>query len=100
MARLPVDVKLARMLAAACAHGCLRETTVIAAFLGIPDPRERPAQARQAADTAHAQFNDGKSEFTSIYALWLAYREAHDALTQSKLRAWCEKPYLDRKSVG
>jgi ATP-dependent helicase HrpA len=94
MARLPVDVKLARMLAAACEHGCLRETTVIAAFLGIPDPRERPPQARQAADTAHAQFNDGKSEFTSIYALWLAYREAHEALTQSKLRAWCEKHFL------
>ncbi|PKM08732.1 MAG: ATP-dependent RNA helicase HrpA [Gammaproteobacteria bacterium HGW-Gammaproteobacteria-4] len=94
MARLPVDVKLARMLAAACEHGCLRETTVIAAFLGIADPRERPAQARQAADTAHAQFNDGKSEFTSIYALWLAYREAHEALTQSALRNWCEKHFL------
>src|SRR5690606_16411243 len=35
MARLPVDVKLARMLVAAQAHGCLREMLVIAAFLGI-----------------------------------------------------------------
>ena len=46
MARLPVDVKLARMLVAASGHGCLREVMVIAAFLGIQDPRERPADAR------------------------------------------------------
>jgi ATP-dependent helicase HrpA len=26
----------------------------IAAFLGIQDPRERPPEQRQAADTAHA----------------------------------------------
>ena len=94
MARLPVDVKLARMLVAASDQRCLREMMVIAAFLGIADPRERPAAARPAADAAHALFNDGKSEFTSIYALWLAYREAHEALTQAKLRAWCEHHFL------
>ena len=32
---LPVDVKLARMLVAANAHGCLREMIAIASFLGI-----------------------------------------------------------------
>lgn len=94
MARLPVDVKLARMLVAASEQRCLHEMTVIAAFLGIADPRERPAAARPAADAAHALFNDGKSEFTSIYALWQAYREAHEALTQSKLRAWCDSHFL------
>src|SRR5690606_28759255 len=46
MARLPVDVKLARMLVAAQQQGCLREMLVIAAFLGIQDPRERPPEAR------------------------------------------------------
>ncbi|HWS79248.1 MAG TPA: ATP-dependent RNA helicase HrpA, partial [Thermomonas sp.] len=52
MAKLPVDVKLARMLVAANAHGVLREMVVIASFLGIQDPRERPADARGAADAA------------------------------------------------
>jgi ATP-dependent helicase HrpA len=42
MARLPVDVKLARMLIAANDRGCLREMLAITAFLGIQDPRERP----------------------------------------------------------
>jgi ATP-dependent RNA helicase HrpA len=94
MARLPVDVKLARMLVAANTHGCLREMLTIAAFLGIQDPRERPADQRAAADNAHAEFADAKSEFVGIVKLWDAYQAAHEELTQSKLRAWCEKHFL------
>ncbi len=94
MARLPVDVKLARMLVAANAHGCLREMLTIAAFLGIQDPRERPADQRAAADNAHAEFADPRSEFVGILKLWDAYHAAHEELTQSKLRAWCEKHFV------
>jgi len=94
MSRLPVDVKLARMLVAANEHGVLREMLVIASFLGIQDPRERPADQRGAADTAHAQFADPKSEFVGIVKLWNAYNAAHEELTQSKLRGWCEKNFL------
>ena len=94
MARLPVDVKLARMLVAAQAAGCLRPMLVIASFLGIQDPRERPADARGAADTAHAQFADARSEFVGVLRLWDAYRQAHEDLTQSKLRDWCGRHFL------
>ena len=94
MARLPVDVKLARMLVAANTHGCLREMLSIAAFLGIQDPRERPADQRAAADNAHALFADPRSEFVGILKLWDAYQDAHQELTQSKLRAWCDKHFL------
>ncbi|HEY5972478.1 MAG TPA: ATP-dependent RNA helicase HrpA, partial [Pseudoxanthomonas sp.] len=94
MSRLPVDVKLARMLVAAHANASLREMTVIASFLGIQDPRERPPEAREAADNAHAKFADPKSEFIGILKLWQAYRDAHEELTQSKLRDWCGRHYL------
>jgi len=94
MARLPVDVKLARMLIAAQRHGCLHEMVAIASFLGIQDPRERPADQRAAADNAHALFADPKSEFVGILKLWEAYRQAHEDLTQSQLRKWCEKHFL------
>ncbi|MFK3646915.1 ATP-dependent RNA helicase HrpA [Lysobacter enzymogenes] len=94
MARLPVDVKLARMLVAANQHGCLREMVAIAAFLGIQDPRERPSDQRAAADNAHALFADPRSEFVGILKLWDAYQHAHQELTQSKLRSWCEKHFL------
>ncbi|WP_081047418.1 ATP-dependent RNA helicase HrpA, partial [Xanthomonas translucens] len=94
MARLPVDVKLARMLVAAQQHGCLRPMLVIAAFLGIQDPRERPPEAREAADNAHAKFADARSEFVGILRLWDGYRQAHEELTQSKLRDWCGRHFL------
>ncbi|MBP3974896.1 ATP-dependent RNA helicase HrpA [Pseudoxanthomonas spadix] len=94
MARLPVDVKLARMLVAAQAHGCLRPMLVIAAFLGVQDPRERPPEARAAADNAHARFADARSEFVGILRLWDGYRVAHEELTQSRLRDWCQRHFL------
>lgn len=94
MAKLPVDVKLARMLVAAQAHGVLREVLVIASFLGVQDPRERPTDARAAADAAHAQFADSRSEFIGILKLWQAYRSAHEASTQSQLRKWADKHFL------
>src|SRR5690606_31633771 len=94
MARLPVDVKLSRMLVAAQAHGCLRAMLPIAAFLGVQDPRERPPEARAAADNAHAQFADARSEFVGILRLWQAYDQAHGQLTQSKLREWCGKRFV------
>ena len=94
MAKLPVDVKLSRMLVAAQAHGVLREMLVIASFLGVQDPRERPADARAAADAAHAQFADPKSEFIGILNLWEAYRAAHEASSQSQLRKWADRHFL------
>lgn len=94
MARLPVDVKLARMLVAADALGCLPQVLVIASFLGIQDPRERPPDARAAADAAHAEFADPRSEFLGILKLWEAYRAAHEELTQSQLRKWAQKHFL------
>jgi len=94
MSRLPVDVKLARMLVAAHELGVLREVAIIAAFLGIQDPRERPPEERNAADAAHAVFADPASEFAGVLNLWKAYHEAHEELTQSKLRNWCEKNFL------
>jgi ATP-dependent helicase HrpA len=94
MAKWPVDVKLARMLIAANRHHCLREMMIITAFLSIQDPRERPADAKEAADRAHAEFSDNQSEFISILKLWDAYKSAHEDFTQSKLRDWCDRHFL------
>src|SRR5690606_21276447 len=94
MARLPVDVKLARMLSAAQRHGCLHEMLTIASFLGIQDPRERPADQRAAADNAHALFADQKSEVVGILKLWAGYGDAAEELTRSQLRKWCENHFL------
>ncbi len=94
LARLPIDVKLARMLLEAEKLGALREMIAVAAFLSTQDPRERPAEARAAADAAHAEFADSKSDFVAVLNLWNAYATAHEELTQSRLRDWCEARFL------
>ena len=50
LARLPVDPRIGRMILEADRNGCAREVLIIAAALSIQDPRERPADAQQAAD--------------------------------------------------
>lgn len=94
MSKLPIDVALSRMLIEAKRLRSLRELLVLAAFLSIQDPRERPADARQAADQAHAPFVDPKSDFVSVLNLWHAHSLAHEEFTQSKLRDWCKDRFL------
>ncbi|QAU25246.1 ATP-dependent RNA helicase HrpA [Dyella sp. M7H15-1] len=94
LARLPIDVQLARMLVEAEKLGSLRELLVIVSFLSIQDPRERPADARQQADQAHAAFADPKSDLVGVLNLWREYDHAHEELTQSKLRDWCSRHFL------
>ncbi|HEX3894728.1 MAG TPA: ATP-dependent RNA helicase HrpA [Rudaea sp.] len=94
MSKLPIDVALSRMLIEAKRLNATRELLVLTAFLSIQDPRERPADARQAADQAHAPFVDPKSDFVSVLNLWHAHSLAHEELTQSKLRDWCSARFL------
>src|SRR5690606_18281453 len=86
LARLPVDPRIARMILAARQHDCLHEILIIAAALSVQDPRDRPMQAQEAADAAHAKFADERSEFLSYLKLWTWYGEqvAHKA-SQRKL---------------
>ena len=94
LAKLPIDVQLARMLVEADQLGALRELLTVVSFLSIQDPRERPADARQQADAAHAAFADPKSDFVGVLNLWREYHTAHEELTQSKLRDWCSRHFL------
>ncbi|KLD64658.1 ATP-dependent RNA helicase HrpA [Dyella japonica] len=94
VAKLPIDVQLARMLVEAQQLHSLREVLAIVSFLSIQDPRERPADARQQADAAHAAFADPKSDFVGVLNLWRDYGKAHEDLTQSKLRDWCTRHFL------
>jgi ATP-dependent helicase HrpA len=56
LAVIPVDPRMGRMLLAAERQGCLREMLVIVSGLSIQDPRERPAEHRDAADALHRRF--------------------------------------------
>jgi ATP-dependent helicase HrpA len=70
LSRFPIDPKIGRMLVAARQQACLAEMLVIAAFLSVQDPRDRPEAQAGLADQAHRKYADPKSEFMSILKLW------------------------------
>jgi len=93
MAGLPVDPRLARVLLEAARTGCLAEALVIAAFLSIQDPRERPPEQADAASVRHAAFADERSDFIAVLNLWRAARE-QAAGGNRPLRRWCKENFL------
>ena len=95
LADIPVDPRLARMILAAEDNGCVHEVMVIAAALSIQDPRERPADRQQAADTAHARFADKDSDFQAYLNLWNHLVEQQKALSSSQFRKLCRTEFLN-----
>ena len=94
MARLPVDPRLARMLVEAHTLGCLDHVLVIASALSLPDVRERPADCREAADTAHRRFVADKSEFLGHLMLWKYLNDQRKELSGNQFRRMCEREFL------
>ena len=95
MARLPVDPRIARMIIEADSQGCAREVLVIAAALSIQDPRERPADNQQAADTAHRRFAQPESDFLTFLALWDYLTDRQRELSGSAFRRMCRAEFLN-----
>ncbi|MBI5460656.1 MAG: ATP-dependent RNA helicase HrpA [Gammaproteobacteria bacterium] len=94
LARLPVDVRIGRMVLAGRDEHCLREVLVIASALSVPDPRERPMDKQQAADEKHKQFADEQSDFLGFVKLWDFYHEQARHLSQAKLRKLCQTHFI------
>ncbi|MEA2124690.1 MAG: ATP-dependent helicase HrpA, partial [Solirubrobacteraceae bacterium] len=94
LARLPVDPRFGRMILEADRRGCASEVCVIAAALAIQDPRERPSDARDRADTAHARFAVEDSDFLAYLNLWRYVREQRRALSGNQFRKRLKAEHL------
>jgi ATP-dependent helicase HrpA len=94
LADLPVDPRIGRMIIEAGRNGCLRETLIIASALSMQDVRERPADAREAADAQHARFAEPGSDFLAYLHLWDYLRAQQRELSSSAFRRMCRREYL------
>ena len=94
LARLPLDPRLGRMILEAGRQGCVSEVLIITAALSIQDPRERPAEAREAADAMHARFAEPGSDFLALLTLWDYLRDRQRELSGSAFRRLCRREYL------
>ncbi len=94
MARLPIDPRLARMLLEAAKQNATSELLVIASGLALQDPRERPLDFRAAADAAHRQFVDKRSDYLGYFNLWNWHETSRQELTSAALKRACRERFL------
>ena len=87
LSRLPLDPRVGRMILEARERGAVAEVLIIASALSVQDVRDRPMEAQQQADQAHAKFDDEKSEFTGYLRLWKWLMDARGGKVVAKTRA-------------
>lgn len=95
LSRIPVDPRIGRMLVEAKRFNVLPDVLVIAAALSVPDPRERPFEAKDAADRAHQWFKDPKSDFLSLLNVWKFFDELRDEGGHRKQVQACREKFLN-----
>ena len=94
MSRLPIDLKLSRMLLEASKRGSLEEVLTIVSAIAIQDPRERPHEHQQAADERHRQHWDEQSDFLALLNLWGHLEKQRQDLTNSQFRKYCRSQFV------
>ncbi len=100
MSKMPLDPRLSRMLIEAEAADCLAEMTIIAAALSIQDPRERPAEKAEAADSAHADFKHPESDFLTLLRIWNRYHQLRRSeKSHSKIKKFCKARFLSYRRM-
>jgi len=100
MARLPIDPRISRMIIEAEKEGCADEIFIIASALSIQDPRERPLDREEAADSMHKPFINPASDFITILNIWNRYHEVWDAVkSQGGMRRFCRENFLSYRRM-
>ena len=100
LADLPLDPRIGRMLLAAKEQNALKEVAIIASALATQDPRERPMDQAGAADQAHLQFADERSEFLSFVKLWNWYQDAlQHKHSNRQLENLCRSKFLSPRRL-
>ena len=100
LADLPLDPRIGRMLLTAKEQNALKEVTIIASALATQDPRERPMDQGAAADQAHLQFADERSEFLSFVKLWNWYQDAlQHKHSNRQLENLCRSKFLSPRRL-
>ena len=94
LSRLPVDPRVGRLILGGHEENCLHEVLIIAAALELQDPRDRPIDKQQAADEAHAKFQDTNSDFMSYLKLWDFYHKVRSGASRGQLRKACQQNFL------
>lgn len=96
LAKLPMDVRLGKMLIFGTLFDCLDPILTVAASLSCKSPF--PAYTRDSlqAQALHKTFQHGTSDFMTICNVWKAFQAAHK---EGNSRKFCDAYYLSRSAL-
>ncbi len=95
LAKLPVHIRLGKMLIFGALFKVLDKTLTIAASLSSKSPFVANIDNSHQAAAAHKAFAHPSSDFMKVCNVWDAYRAACE-ISSSNGRRFCEKNYLSR----
>ncbi|CAN5856032.1 ATP-dependent RNA helicase HrpA [soil metagenome] len=95
LGRLPLDPRLGRMILGGREEGAISEIVIIAAALGLRDPRDRPQAEAGKADEAHKKFREEGSDFVAYLKMWAFYQDARKRVSRRQLQRLCRDNFLN-----
>ena len=98
LAKLPVHIRLGKMLLFGALFKCLDETLTIAASLSTKSPFAINVTNTSEATAAHRAFAHPTSDFFSIVNVWKDYQVA-SSKSYSEGRKFCDKNYLNHTAL-
>ncbi len=104
MARIPLDPRLARIIIEGARTGTVKEAVVIAAYLAVMDPRERPREKEAEAEKAHSGFIDPASDFMTAWNIFSSCVNTESEagiprIRAAQLRAFCRKYFMSYRKM-
>ena len=98
LSKLPVDVRLGKMLIFGALFHCLDPILTVAASLSCQSPFATSVRNAQEAAAKHKQWHHPQSDFLTIYNVWEDYRKvASEGASQA--RKFCTINYLNRSAL-
>lgn len=98
LAKLPVHVRLGKMLIFGCLFKCLDKVLTIAAVLSSKSPFSNHIDNASQATAAHRTFIHPTSDFLTLCNVWEAYSKVKKE-GSSQSRRFCTKMYLNRTAL-
>lgn len=98
LAKLPVDVRLGKMLLLGSLFQCLDNVLTIAASLSSKSPFATYLQDATAAKAKHKVFEDPDSDFATLCNVWEGYSLARSVSSKAG-RNFCQSNFLNQASM-
>jgi HrpA-like RNA helicase len=98
LAKLPVDVRLGKMLVLGSLFQCLDKVLTIAASLSSKSPFSTFLQNAEIANAKHRQFKDPDSDFATLCNVWEGYSDARSKSNKAG-RSYCQSNFLNPASM-